>query len=261
MFLPPSVMATVVVELTTLPIAYSIWSSIEAPNVLSFVSIVIALLSWLIAYRALDYSKKQAEAADKANLIAEQAKQQSEAANEISQTANKHGVQSLEIAKEANKLSRQANEYSELSHEREMGRGFVDLSAALVPVDPETNEPKANTEDLMLNPINWFVQIDNRGPGTAFKLRMELFLCGSSLGYLVEELRGGLSITLPLQPEHEHRINDFIKEKSDDYWNAAPWEVPGMRSVKWRKFDGSRGETPQNRNPIPLLFSNHPHHK
>lgn len=83
MFLPPSVMATVVVELTTLPIAYSIWSSIEVTDVLSFVSIVIALLSWLIAYRALDYSKKQAEAADKAHLIAEQAKQQSEAANEI----------------------------------------------------------------------------------------------------------------------------------------------------------------------------------
>lgn len=261
MLFPSNVVSTVAEGLISTPAAYSVWHSIEASNVFSFVSVVMALFSLVMAYRALDYSKKQAEAANKANLIAEQAKQQSEAANEISQTANEHGVQSLEIAKEANKLSRQANEYSELSHEREMGRGFVDLSVALVPVDPETNEPKANTKDLMANPINWFVQIDNRGPGTAFKLHLELLICDISRAYSVEELRGGSSTKLTLKREHGHRINDFIEERSDDYWNPAPWEVPGMITVEWRKFDGSIGGAPQNRNPIPLLFSNHPSQK
>lgn len=257
MFLPPSVMATVVVELTTLPIAYSIWSSIEVTDVLSFVSIVIALLSWLIAYRALDYSKKQAEAADKANLIAEQAKQQSEAANEISQTANKHGVQSLEIAKEANKLSRQANEYSELSHEREMGRGFVEISVALIPMLRGSKTEVVNGSDLLGYPIDWYLQINNDGPGTAFKLSLELLIDTISEQYDVEALEGWSSVQLPLGCRLKRLMEKFIELRTDRYNKAAPREIVGSVTSSWKKFDGAEESSSLSNQLIPLLFSNH----
>lgn len=257
MFLPPSVMATVVVELTPLPIAYSVWSSIEATDVLSFVSLLVGVGSALIALIALGHTKTQAQAAKDANTIAEQAKKQSEAANEISQTANQHGVQSLEIAKEANKLSRQANKYSELSHEREMGRGFVEISVALIPMLRGSKTEVVNGSDLLGYPIDWYLQINNDGPGTAFKLSLELLILTTSEQYHVEALEGWSSVQLPLGRRLKRLMEELIELRTDRYNKAAPREIVGTVTSSWKKFDGAEESSSLRNQLIPLLFSNH----
>lgn len=257
MFLPPSVMTTVVVELTPLPIAYSVWSSIEATDVLSFVSLLVAVGSFLIALIAVGHAKTQAQAAKDANTIAKEAKQQSIAANKLSETANQHGIQSLEIAKEANQLSRQANKYTQLAHDREVGRGFVEISVALIPMLRGSKTEVVNGSDLLGYPIDWYLQINNDGPGTAFKLALELLIHTTSEQYDVEALEGWSSVQLPLGRRLKWPMEEFIERRTDKYNEAAPREIVGTVTLSWKKFDGAEESSSLRNQSIPLLFSNH----
>lgn len=254
---PSNVISTVAEGLISTPVAYSVWHSIEATDVWSFASLLVGGVSAVIAFTALDHSKKQAQAAKDANTIAEQAKKQSEAANKLSETANKHGLQSLKIAREANELSRQANRYTQLAHEREVGRGFVEISVALIPMLRGSKTEVVNGSDLLGYPIDWYLQINNDGPGTAFKLALELLIHTTFGRYDVEALEGWSSVQIPLGRKLKRLMEEFIELRTDRYNKAAPREIVGTVTSSWKKFDGAEESSSLRNQLIPLLFSNH----
>lgn len=257
MLLPSNVISTVAEDLISPPVAYSVWHSIEATDVLSFASLLVALVSAFIAFTAVGHSKKQAQAAENANTIAKEAKQQSMVANKLSTTANQHGIQSLEIAKEANQLSRQANTYTQLAHDREVGRGFVEISVALIPMLRGSKTEVVNGSDLLGYPIDWYLQINNDGPGTAFKLALDLLIHTTSEQYDVEALEGWSSVQLPLGCRLKWPMEEFIELRTDRYNKAAPREIVGTVTSSWKKFDGAEESSSLRNQLIPLLFSNH----
>lgn len=226
----------------------------ENAGLLSLISVIAAVLAALFAFM-------QARAASKANKIAEQAAAFAEEANQIARDANGYGSQSLEISKEANALSREANDYTRRSYERELGRGFVEFNLVLVPLHPETGQPRDNVKNMWSSSPKWQLQLTNRGVGNAFRVQLAVTAFDRSSSYTAPELRGGETKVWDLDDELQNRLDYYLQEKTDLFDDPLPWQLDDfVTTLHWKDFEGTdRG--PLSQDKIHLAFTNHPRYR